>query len=623
VYVPLSFSDLEAQIVRRRADADLPSCLPSPEHLRNGIVMETVSTVHMRSLGFIDATGPLETAAGEAAAEVVEAVEAMVEAMAATAVAAAAAAGSEAARLAAAACSKALRLAARLTPTILYPRPDGGFDIIASEAVAQCKFRSSGKTPPEDVEQFANDCDGDPLGKRARPGTLEHRQKCRLFYASDVSRETARKANEMQIAVFLVNDKTGAVRPYNDCAFALGLAADVQRGGDLSPEIDVYWSRLRLKLTDVSAANKGFPAELLAELLEMVLPNDTLDAEEAREWSENLSDAEKIAVQCLSVAEFLPTGPILNYFRRVVATSLAQRLQAKRKQLRSLFETDAGANLSKETVNGFPTELAWAGGQLLVDAVKSVLQLLPLGRTAKLYAGAKLLSKEPGAGALLQLPQGRTSEHDAGGLPPPASQPHAPATPSAAPPATWRNGPESQLQPSAPHSDGAACRPRRPLQHIPGRQARASMGSQLTTAQRPMSTMPHSSPGTLMQAKLPQPEIQSRFLPTGQPSARHSDGAACRLRWPLQPDDMRPARASLGSQPMAQPSVTSTPRSSLSGSVAPRCSAGAPKLPALRALAQAPIGRLGKAAVAVAALGAAIVQRWRQLSSQEHAPSAR
>jgi hypothetical protein len=258
VYVPLSFSDLEAQIVRRRADADLPSCLPSPEHLRNGIVMEIASTVHMRSLGFIDATGPLETAAGEAAAKVVEAVEAMVEAMAATAAAAAAAAGSEAARLAAAACSKALRLAACLTPTILYPRPDGGFDIIASEAVAQCKFRSSIKTPLEDVQQFANDCKGVP--RRTNPGTLEHSQKCRLFYATRMEEEALQEANKEEIAVFLVDDKTGAVRPANDYAFALGLAADVQRGGDLSPAIAEYWS-------DVVAASKWSPLEAVTSWL--------------------------------------------------------------------------------------------------------------------------------------------------------------------------------------------------------------------------------------------------------------------------------------------------------------------------------------------------------------------
>jgi hypothetical protein len=342
--------------------------------------MEIVCAEHTRSLGFIDAEGPLETA----------------------------------------------------TRDIIYPIPDGGFDIIAKQAVTQCKFRRTTSTPVKEVAQFANDCDGVPRG--TLPGTLEHSQKCRLFYATKMSYTTAQTAEEMQIAVFLVDADTGDVRPFNDSAFALGLAADVQRG-DLSPAIADYWS---WRMTEVSAASKWSPLEPVTDLLNMVLPKQRSDAPNDVQAGK-ASKAAMIAQQCFyGVHEFLPTGPILDYVQKVVKTSLPQRLQAK---------------LQPEIQSGF----------------------LPIG------------------------------------------------------------------QPSARHSDGAACRPLRALQHIPGRQARASLGSQL---------------------------------------------------------------------PMAQRSVTTMPRSSLSGSVAPRCSAGAPKLPPLRAL-----GGLGKAARA----GAAILQ----LAAQGLAASAR
>ena len=338
--------------------------------------MESLCTEHKRSLGFIDAAGPLETATGPS--------------------------------------------------DILYTKPDGGFDIIAEQAVAQCKFRSTQDTPLKEVVQFENDCNGVPRGTNR--GNLEHSQKIRLFYATRMSYTNAETAEEKQIAVFLVDAVTGTVRPFNDSAFALGLAADVRRG-DLSPAIADYWS---WRMTDVSAASKFSLLEPVTDLFNIVvLPKKRSDA------SNDVSDAAKIAAQCLyGVHEFLPSGPILDYVRKVVKTSPQRRVQA---------------NL--------------------------------------------------------------------------------------------------------------------------------------------------------------QPEIQSGFLPIGQLSARHSDGAACRPQLAVQ--DMRTARASLGEQvPMAQCSVTFTPRRSLGAAMSPRSSAGAPKLPPLRA-----IGGLGKAARA----GAAIFQ----LAAQGLAASAR
>ena len=101
------------------------------------------------------------------------------------------------------------------------------------------------------------------------------------------------------------------------------------------------------------------------------------------------------------------------------------------------------------------------------------------------------------------------------------------------------------------------------------------------------TSKPHASTALSAASKVPAPATPptaplarysdgAYFRP--QTSARHSDGAACRLLGALR--DMRPARASLEAQPpIVQLSVTGTPRSSLSGTVAPRCTAGVPLRP--------------------------------------------
>ena len=223
---------------------------------RNGIFLEVLGTEHMRSLGFLDAAGPLENAPDS---------------------------------------SNRLR-----------PVRDGGFDIIAEQAVAQCKYRSTRETPIWDIRKFRNDCDG-------HRGIRVHRHKIRIFYATKMSFENAQAAEDIGMAVWLVDRHSGVIKPFNDSAFALGLAADVRRG-DLSPAIADYWS---WRMSEVSAASKFSPLESLSDVISMFLPKTR-----SKTPASDLSDAAKIAARCFyGEHEFLPAGPILDWVREVLETS--------------------------------------------------------------------------------------------------------------------------------------------------------------------------------------------------------------------------------------------------------------------------------------------------------------
>jgi len=232
--------------------ADQHPRLPANPHHRDGIFLEILGTKHMRSLGFIDSSGPLENA----------------------------------------------------TSHILHPRPDGGFDIISNFAVAQCKCNRAKCTPVAALEQFANDCAGVPRG--TNPGTQEHSHKIPVFYAAKMSAKAAQKAEEARIAVFLV-DHDGEIKPFNDSAFSLGLAADMRRG-NVSLAIADYWS---WRMSNVSAVSKFGPLEPLTELLSNVFLRSNVT---------NLCAAgAKIADRLFfSEREFLQPGPTLEYVRKVL-----------------------------------------------------------------------------------------------------------------------------------------------------------------------------------------------------------------------------------------------------------------------------------------------------------------
>jgi hypothetical protein len=144
---------------------------------------------------------------------------------------------------------------------------------------------------------------------------MEHSLKIRIFYTTKMSFKAAQLAEELEMVAFLM-DKNGDVRPFNDHAFALGLAADLRRG-NVSSAIADYWS---WRMTDLEEASKFSPLEPVTSLLSKFFSKPAPQHDEA---ASDLFDAgRKIAAHCFFEHDFLPPGPTLDYVREVASMAL-------------------------------------------------------------------------------------------------------------------------------------------------------------------------------------------------------------------------------------------------------------------------------------------------------------